>query len=142
VVESNIGTGGACGSIFLDDGFERLLRQKLGRTAETILTERTLMGTMLHFENTIKRNFNPYNPSCDDEYEVPICGAPDQEDIGLLSGYLTLSRQTILMLGLLTQFRREIESVFTAIFVKIFDLVNNQIRGVENKFHKKLKVLL
>src|SRR5436190_8749601 len=33
-------TGAACGSVYLDQGFEAMIRQRLGREADSILTPR------------------------------------------------------------------------------------------------------
>lgn len=54
---------------------------------------------MEHFENHIKRQFNPLDKNCSDTYEVPFAGAPDAPDIGLEDGYLTVSQFAILRIS-------------------------------------------
>jgi len=91
VVEATSGTGAACGAMYLNDGFERLLRQKLGPKAEETLKARTLAEALRNFETQIKCQFNPLG-ICQGFFEVPIPGAPDLPDIGLEGGFITLSR--------------------------------------------------
>jgi hypothetical protein len=45
-----------------------------------------------YFDSSIKRQFNPYDPACDTEFEVSIAGVSDIPRIGLEDGYLTLSK--------------------------------------------------
>jgi hypothetical protein len=90
VVEAAGGTGAACGAMYLGDGFNRLLRQKLGSRAEEILKPKTLREASRSFETQIKCQFNPLGSS-EESYEVPIPGAPDIPEIGLEGGFLTFS---------------------------------------------------
>jgi hypothetical protein len=92
VVEASSGTGAACGAMYLNDGFERLLRRKLGPRAEETLNARTLADAVRFFEIQIKREFNPLAPTCGRFFEAPLSGAPDIPEIGLEGGYITLSR--------------------------------------------------
>lgn len=81
-----------CGSIYLDQGFQNLLKRRLSKYWEKILTPKNLTQLVRHFDSTIKREFNPLNPSADTEFEIPIAGAQDMEWIRLKDGYLTLSK--------------------------------------------------
>jgi hypothetical protein len=91
IEECNIGSGAACGSIYLDKGFETLLRNKLGRQGNSILTEKRLAESRRHFDSAIKRQYNPYDDHGETEFEIPLTGAPDLPAVGLEEGYLTLS---------------------------------------------------
>jgi hypothetical protein len=84
--------GAACGSIYLDKGFEELLRGRLGAKADQILTPRILSGAQRHFDSLIKCQYNPYDEYSEEEYEVPLPGAPDQTEISLEGGYLKLTK--------------------------------------------------
>jgi hypothetical protein len=86
-----VGSGAACGAIFLHKGFETLLRQKLGSLANSVLTQKRLGAAMRYFETSVKRTFNPYDPNCETEFEVPMGGVADNSSIGLQEGYLTLT---------------------------------------------------
>jgi hypothetical protein len=92
IATSTVGTGAVCGSIHLDMGFEKLLRAKLGEKADELLTPRRLAQTRRHFEMLIKCQYNPYDEYIDDEYEIPLPGAPDQLEISLEDGYLKLTK--------------------------------------------------
>ena len=133
VVEATVGTGAACGAMYLNDGFERLIRQKLGGRAEEILNARTLAEALRNFETQIKCQFNPMGSACQNFFEVPIPGAPDMQDIELEGGFMTLSRYTVDLSVLLLIGRGEIDSIFVPIFEQIYYLVDGQIQSVLNK---------
>jgi hypothetical protein len=101
VAECSIGTGATCGSVFLNQRFERALRIRFGRNADSILTPRRLEGAMRLFDTVIKRNYNPLDPGASKEYEVPIAGVSDMPDIGFEDGYLNLS-ESVPFLSVLT----------------------------------------
>jgi hypothetical protein len=101
IEECNVGSGAACGAVFLNKGFEDLLREKLGGKAESILTSKRLVEAVRFFESSIKVAFNPYDEYTEDEFEVPMGSIGDVLEIGLEDGYLKLSKfigiMTILM---------------------------------------------
>jgi hypothetical protein len=92
VEECSAGSGDTCGAIYLDQGFEKLLRRKLGLHANTILTDRPTSDLLRYFDNNIKRTFNPLGTRCATEYEIAIAGVSNIPEIGLEDGYLTLTR--------------------------------------------------
>jgi hypothetical protein len=92
VEECNVGSGAACGAIFLNKGFEELLRKKLGGRAPSILTSKRLAQAMRFFESSIKAAFNPYDDYSGNNFDVPIGTVVDIPEIGLEDGYLTLTR--------------------------------------------------
>lgn len=92
VEECSVGTGATCGSIYLDRGFESLLKRRFGKSWERVLTPKKLAQLVRYFDSTIKREFNPLDPSSDTEFEIPIAGVGDMEWIGLKDGYLRLSK--------------------------------------------------
>src|SRR5271167_4578542 len=90
IEECTAPTGAACGSIYLDQCFESLIRSRLGRDADSILNPRVSAKIIGQFE-TIKRKFNPYERGVD-RYDIPLRGAPEMPHIGLEEGYLKLSK--------------------------------------------------
>lgn len=90
VEECSIGTGVAYGAMYLNERFQQLLHEKIGDCADEILTTRRLAEAIGCFETTIKCQFNPFSSLVEDEYEIPLPGAPDLPLIGLEGGYLTL----------------------------------------------------
>ena len=51
---------------------------------------------MKYFEDSIKREFNPYDPFCETEYEVSLGNVGDVPSIGLNEGYLKVTRFVVL----------------------------------------------
>jgi hypothetical protein len=92
VEECSVGTGAACGSIYLDQAFENLLKGRFGKAWEKILTPKRLLELVRYFDSSIKRQFNPLDPSADTEFEVPIAGVDDILWIGFEDGYLRLTK--------------------------------------------------
>ena len=92
VEECNVGSGAACGAVFLNKGFEELLRQKFGGRAQSILTSKRLADAVRFFENSIKVAFNPYDDWSENEFDVALGAVDDIPEIGLEDGYLKLSK--------------------------------------------------
>lgn len=90
VEECTVGTGAACGAIYLDRAFEGLIRRKF--EGEGNIDDRRLADLVRQFDNSIKREFNPFDPSAETSFEISISGFQDMPHIGLRDGYLTLSR--------------------------------------------------
>jgi len=89
-----MGTGGACGAIFLSQNFEGLLKERLAAAAksEEVLTPKRLSAAVKHFEGELKFKFNLYDEDVDNSFEFPLPGAPDIPDIGLEGGTLTIKK--------------------------------------------------
>jgi hypothetical protein len=68
------------------------LRKKLGTDAEEILTDARLDISRRHFEYAIKRQFDPLDS--EQEFQIPLRGAPDMPENGLTYGYLKLTRSS------------------------------------------------
>lgn len=90
--ECTAGTGAACGSMYLNRGFEVLLRSRLGILANEILTPNTLEEAFSMFDTRIKFQFNPLSRDCEFEYRIPLPGARNSARIRLDGGFLRLSR--------------------------------------------------
>jgi hypothetical protein len=134
VNECNIGSGGTCGAVFLHRGFEKLLRDKLGSHADSILTKERLSDTLDWFEKYVKRVFNPYDPSDDvTEYGVPMNYATTIREIELVGGYLMLSRYLHFKTLTLIEIRDDIDGIFKKVFRQIESLVRSQIEAVEKQ---------
>jgi hypothetical protein len=78
--------------MYLNAGFVRVLHSRLGPRAKDILTPRRRAEALRSFETSIKCQFNPLAPGCDEEYEIPIPGAEDMLSVRLEDGFLTLSK--------------------------------------------------
>src|SRR5579862_4019252 len=81
IEECTIPTGAACGSVYLDQGFETLIRNKLGNKADSIITPKVAAEINSKFD-TIKRQFDYYDKDGDPEYEIQLRNAPEMPHIG------------------------------------------------------------
>jgi hypothetical protein len=82
------GTGGAWGAIRLDEQFQILLKRKLGKYADNLLTKKKLEESMAHFGPYLKCRFNPYDRNREPECLIPFTGTPDIPEIGIEKEYL------------------------------------------------------
>jgi len=90
IEEVGVGIGAACGAVYLDQEFEKLLKLRFGEAAEKVLTAKRITDLKHYFETAIKRQFNPLNSSADTDFEIPIAGVRDMLSLGFKDGYLTL----------------------------------------------------
>lgn len=74
VEECSVGTGAACASVYLDQAFIALFEKKLGKKAKTILRKRGVDELVRHFDQNIKRIYDPYDDWCDEEFDVGLGG--------------------------------------------------------------------
>lgn len=120
VEESAVGTGGLCGSAFLNYRFEEHVRNRLGqgRFDEMKLKKgKTWQMGLRYFEEFVKRNFN------EDEHQevnVPFPGLPDDEDAGLDSGFLVMTAE-------------QIKDIFEPVVKEVCDLVQGQVSSLRAK---------
>ncbi|KAH0527299.1 hypothetical protein TsFJ059_002314 [Trichoderma semiorbis] len=120
VEESAVGTGGLCGSAFLNYRFEEHVRTRLGQARfDEMKTKKgkTWQMGLRYFEEFVKRNFN------EDEHQeinVPFPGLPDDEEAGLDSGFMVMSAE-------------QIKDIFEPVVKEVCDLVQGQVEGLRAK---------
>ncbi|RPB14079.1 actin-like ATPase domain-containing protein [Morchella conica CCBAS932] len=124
VKECAAGTGGLCGSTFLNGNFENMVRSRLGRRFEA-LSPRKRNDIMKKFEEELKRNFTDSDD--DDEIYCPVGGIPDDPIAGIDGGDLIITRE-------------EMKEIFDPVIDKIIPLVENQVRNVEAKSSQGLRL--
>jgi len=113
-----VGTGGLCGSAFLNYRFEDHVRARLGAQQYEAMRQnkpKTWMTGLRFFEESVKRNFNPdgreakseedsLEPEGDEvedeagdeeEINVPFPGLSDDEAAGLEDGFLSMTTQQV-----------------------------------------------
>ncbi|KAK3683645.1 hypothetical protein B0T22DRAFT_255645 [Podospora appendiculata] len=114
VEESAVGTGGLCGSAFLNYRFEEHVKNRLGQSRfdeMKVKKGKTWQMGLRYFEEFVKRNFN------EDEHQevnVPFPGLPDDEDAGLDSGFLVMTA-------------KEVKDIFEPVVKEVCDLVQGQV---------------
>ncbi|KAF4343007.1 hsp70 [Fusarium beomiforme] len=120
VEESAVGTGGLCGSAFLNYRFEEHVRGRLGQTRFDEMKAKkgkTWQMGLRYFEEFVKRNFN------EDEHQevnVPFPGLPDDEEAGLDSGFLVMTAE-------------QVKDIFEPVVKEVCDLVQGQVTGLRSK---------
>ncbi|KAK0634988.1 hypothetical protein B0T17DRAFT_611924 [Bombardia bombarda] len=120
VEESAVGTGGLCGSAFLNYRFEEHVRNRLGHSRfdeMKVKKGKTWQMGLRYFEEFVKRNFN------EDEHQevnVPFPGLPDDEEIGLDSGFLVMSAA-------------QVKDIFEPVVKEVCDLVQGQVDTLRAK---------
>lgn len=87
-----MGTGAACGGMYLNRAFEELLRARLEGWADQILTPSCLEEAFSMFDTRIKGQFNPLSGDANDYYRIPLPGAVNLRDYQLEAGFLRLTR--------------------------------------------------
>jgi molecular chaperone DnaK (HSP70) len=120
VEESAIGTGGLCGSAFLNYRFEDHVKQRIGTERYDWMREKKVktwnMG-LKYFEEFVKRNFNEEEHA---EVNVPFPGLPDDEEAGLDSGFLIMSAE-------------QVKEIFDPVVEEVINLVEGQVRTIREK---------
>ncbi|KAL2136656.1 hypothetical protein VTI74DRAFT_2388 [Chaetomium olivicolor] len=120
VEESAVGTGGLCGSAFLNYRFEEHVKNRLGQSRfDEMKTkkQKTWQMGLRYFEEFVKRNFN------EDEHQevnVPFPGLPDDEETGLDSGFLVMTAD-------------QIKDIFEPVVKEVCDLVQGQVDTLRAK---------
>ncbi|KAK4034205.1 hypothetical protein C8A01DRAFT_49366 [Parachaetomium inaequale] len=120
VEESAVGTGGLCGSAFLNYRFEEHVKNRIGQSRfDEMKTKKgkTWQMGLRYFEEFVKRNFN------EDEHQevnVPFPGLPDDEEAGLDSGFLVMMAE-------------QIKDIFDPVVKEVCDLVQGQVDTLRAK---------
>ncbi|KZF20017.1 actin-like ATPase domain-containing protein [Xylona heveae TC161] len=118
--ETAVGTGGLCGSTFLNFRFENHVRARLGEKRYKYMREKqpkTWQMGLNYFEEYVKRNFNQDEHQ---EVHVPFPGLSDDEDAGLESGFLILTTA-------------QVKAIFEPVVEEVCKLVEGQVEGIREK---------
>jgi hypothetical protein len=120
IEESAIGTGGLCGSTFLNFRFEEHVKDRLGSEKyQDMLTNKPKSWQMAlkYFEETVKRNFNDTEPQ---DFNVPMPGIEDDEEAGVEGGFLTLAAE-------------DVKEIFDPVVHQVIRLVEGQVNAIISK---------
>lgn len=120
VEESAVGTGGLCGSAFLNYRFADHIKNRLGteRYAEMRNKKpKTWMLGVKYFEESVKRNFNEEDAS---EINIPFPGLADDEAVGIESGFLVMSAD-------------EVKAIFEPVIDDVIVLLEGQVGAISSK---------
>lgn len=123
--ESSIGTGGLCGSAFLNYAFEDHCRRRLGETTYNGMKSKTRQMGLKYWDEYVKRNFRYTSATEEDEGEeeeisVPFPGLPDDEAKRVEGGFLMLRRE-------------EVRAIFEPVVGEVVKLCKEQVEGIKKK---------
>lgn len=91
VEECTEGTGATCGAIYLEHGFEKLIKEKFERAGEPPLSGKHLAALLNEFNTKVKQQHHPIDRP-DDEYYLTVPGIKtDIPSIELRDGLLRLT---------------------------------------------------
>ncbi|KAF7717397.1 Uncharacterized protein PECH_006458 [Penicillium ucsense] len=131
LAEVTEGTGDVCGSMALDHHFETFIRQKIGESKYSHLSDKAKWIAMSRWQDYIKPNFE--GPDEIDDFvdvgygTIPIPGASDDLEAGLQNGVLNIKSH-------------EVEGIFQPVVKRVQELITEQQMEVE-KSGNLLKVL-
>ncbi|OAA67495.1 Hsp70 family chaperone [Cordyceps fumosorosea ARSEF 2679] len=120
VEESAVGTGGLCGSAFLNYRFEEHVRGRLGQVRFDEMKAKkgkTWQMGLKYFEEFVKRNFNEEEHQ---EFNVPFPGLADDEEAGLDCGFLLMTAE-------------QVKDIFEPVVKEVCALVQSQVDTLRAK---------
>ncbi|RFU34294.1 hypothetical protein B7463_g2070, partial [Scytalidium lignicola] len=123
VKEAAAGTGGLCGSTFLNRRFGEFLEAKLGK--EPGWDSEILAEAMERFDTVIKKQYSP--DSNQEGYSIPVAGLANNERLGIRRGKFLIKPQ-------------EMQGIFKPIVDKIIELVRGQIKATKTTIKAVLLV--
>jgi molecular chaperone DnaK (HSP70) len=124
VKEAAAGTGGLCGSTFLNRRFGEYLTQKLG--GESGWDEEILAEAMERFDTVIKKQYSP-SAQNQDGYSILVPGLANNEKLGIRRGRFNIKPA-------------EMKGIFDPIIEKVIELVKGQIKTTKTKIRAVLLV--
>ncbi|KAK5658679.1 hypothetical protein OQA88_2075 [Cercophora sp. LCS_1] len=113
VEELTVGTGGLCGSTFINSRFSSFLTAKLGD--EEGFDDEVLAEAMEKFEKTIKRQFT-MGARPGDIYMVPVGGLANNKALGINRGRFSLKAS-------------DLKTIFDPVVQEAISLVQDQIKS-------------
>ncbi|KAK5175356.1 uncharacterized protein LTR77_000495 [Saxophila tyrrhenica] len=120
IEESVPGSGACCGAALLNVKFEEWMKSKLGNVLFKMICRsqpRTWNTALKHFEEYVKRNFDPDNMT---DYPIALAGMPDDEEVGIEQGFLTLPG-------------KDVAAMFQPIIAEVVGLIHGQLEELRKK---------
>jgi len=125
--ECVMGDGGLCGSIFLDEEFERYIRTRVGREQYDRLSVRAKENMRIDFDRGLKRSFER---GTRDNLRVELHGIADDEENDIDDETISIKYHTMM-------------EIFNTICLKVQALVEKQLAAIQQKgLQAKMVVLV
>ncbi|PYH98153.1 actin-like ATPase domain-containing protein [Aspergillus ellipticus CBS 707.79] len=131
LVEVVKGAGRICGSMLLDQRFERLLEQRMRPNGYATLTDKSKEAALTYWQDRVKPNFTGKfdDDFADVDYFIPIPGAQDDPSVPIEDGFFQLTSE-------------DVTQIFEPIIQDVELLVAEQIKGIEKKQLSPKAILL
>ncbi|KAE8449886.1 hypothetical protein EG329_007363 [Mollisiaceae sp. DMI_Dod_QoI] len=126
IEECAIGDGGLCGSAYIDMGFEKFVKLKVGEAEYNRMNENHRKRMMIDFDVQVKRGFSGKDQK---NRSVELRGVRNNAEEGIINGAIILSADSI-------------RTLFDQVCSQVEDLVEKQIDEVEEKGFAVKAVLL
>ncbi|KAK3116935.1 hypothetical protein LTR53_002158 [Teratosphaeriaceae sp. CCFEE 6253] len=123
------GSGAFCGGAFLNIGFERFVREKLGKTAFASICAtkgKSWLMALKYFEDHVKRNFDADD---DTGFNIPFPGVEDNVKTGMEDGFLAMTTA-------------DVGTIFRPIITNIISLIEAQVAELKKSGLKVNGLLL
>ncbi|OQE47198.1 hypothetical protein PENCOP_c001G01352 [Penicillium coprophilum] len=133
--EAVVGTGGLCGGIFVDEAFEAICKNRLGRRWGNLSQTGINSIMKTEWEDSIKAGYKPRDDGR--EFIVPI---PAEAFKG--GSINDTSRSPVIKNARIHFSSSDIEKAFTSVFSDIEKLVDEQIRSANEKGLSVKKIIL
>ncbi|PYI35839.1 putative Hsp70 family chaperone [Aspergillus indologenus CBS 114.80] len=121
-----------CGSMLLDESFQKMLGQRMGPKGYAALSDKAKEAALHYWQDRVKPNFaGKYDEDfADVDYFIPVPGALDDHLASIEDGFLYLTSE-------------DVTSIFDPIVKEVESLVAEQIEGIkEKKLHPKAIILV
>ncbi|KAF1830154.1 actin-like ATPase domain-containing protein [Decorospora gaudefroyi] len=125
VEECAVGDGGLCGSVYLDQAFERYIKTIVGESEWNSIKDKSKKKMMREFELAIKRCY----AGDDQEYSVDLQGVEDNPEEGIDDDTITLKPSVL-------------KTVFDHVIGQIMRLVEKQIDDAQENGNCVKAILL
>lgn len=120
VKECAVGTGGMCGSTYINANFENFVRKRIGDDVFNAMKPKGRIVMLKHFDEFLKRTFSDEDEDEDEDiFSCPIPGVADNEEAGVEDGFFILTRE-------------EMKGIFDPVISQIVGLVQKQMDAVES----------
>lgn len=114
------GTGGLCGSVYLDDGFKDYIENTLGKEVVAAMSPRARDAMEKCWQEQVKFKFTTSRKSR--QFEVVVPGLADNAAKDIEEGFHTMKRDSV-------------KGIFDPIIARIIKLVRDQVNAVEQTDH-------
>ncbi|KAI9653109.1 MAG: hypothetical protein M1831_006193 [Alyxoria varia] len=120
IQESQVGSGGLCGSVFLNYRFQEHVKERLGESDlnQYVRSRPYAWNEALeHFDTYVKRNFQEEDEDDPDGFSVRFIGHEDNEAAGVSLDYMTMNSD-------------QLKEIFEPVVQDVIRLIEDQVSAI------------